>query len=320
MTIGDGHDLKSRRFAGDEVLQACYDKERVLGRGDSGSAVKKVQEALIILGIPVPKVGANGVFGGETELAVRSYQEARGLKVDGIIGAETIGNLDSEFYTGPPEPSASPSTEPQMSEIPTPLKPESPIRSPRASTIILEGESPVEPKVPPAPSVKEPKVPPVEEVPDLEPLHVPSVKHAHVPPVPPVREVSARPEHTLRHVKTKPSSAAPFAAPATPEIPKADSQGRKFHSSGIWNEDSYLEIQGGQSMHFKVKNLHVHASTIRIKANNGESQGATIQSQNSSDFEFSRDGKKSFDWRFDIETDSDTALLEWYLYSNWVPE
>ena len=26
MTIGDGHDLRSPRFAGDEVLEACYDK------------------------------------------------------------------------------------------------------------------------------------------------------------------------------------------------------------------------------------------------------------------------------------------------------
>ncbi|WP_440945446.1 peptidoglycan-binding protein [Methanosarcina sp. T3] len=320
MTIGDSHDLKSQMFAGEEVLQACYDNERVLQRGDSGSAVKKVQEALIILGIPVPGKGANGVFGGETEIAVRSYQEARGLKVDGIIGAETIGSLDSEFYTGPPEPSTSPSTEPQMSKIPTPLKPESPVRSARESTITLEGESPVEPKVPPVPSVKEPKVPPVEAVPDLKTLHVPSVKQVHVPPVPSVREVSARPEHTLRHVETKPPSTAPLAAPVPPEIPQADSQGRKFHSSGIWNEDSYLEIQGGQSMHFKVKNLHVHASTIRIKANNGESQGAAIQSQNTADFEFSMPGKEPFDWRFDIEVDSDTALLEWHLYSTWVPE
>ena len=88
MTIGDGHDLKSPRFAGDEVLEACYDNERFLQRGDSGSAVEKVQQALIFLGFPVPEVGANGIFGDETELAVRSYQEARGLKVDGVIGPD----------------------------------------------------------------------------------------------------------------------------------------------------------------------------------------------------------------------------------------
>ena len=58
MTIGDGHDLKSSRFAGDEVLEACLDKERVLRRGDSGPAVKKIQEALIFLRslYPVPEL------------------------------------------------------------------------------------------------------------------------------------------------------------------------------------------------------------------------------------------------------------------------
>lgn len=320
MTIGDGHDLKSSRFAGDEVLEACYDNERVLRRGDSGSSVKKVQEALILLGIPVPRVGASGIFGEETELAVRSYQEARGLRVDGIIGPTTIGSLDEEFPSKVKKHPVSPSTEPQVSEVPTPLVPESPVRSARASPVRLARDAPKPGRAPPVPSVEEPTVPSVEEVPALEPLRVPSVKSVHVPPVPPVREVSARPEHTLRHVETKPPATAPFAPPVAPEIPKADSQGRKFHSSGIWNEDSYLEIKGGQSMHFKVKNLHVHASTIRIKASNGESQGAVIQSQNAADFEFSRAGKEPFDWRFDIETDSDTALLEWYIYSNWVPE
>ena len=82
MTIGDGHHLKSSRFAGDEVLESCYDNERVLRKGDSGPAVEKVQRALIFLGFPVPRVGANGVFGDETKLAVRSYQEARGLNLD----------------------------------------------------------------------------------------------------------------------------------------------------------------------------------------------------------------------------------------------
>jgi peptidoglycan hydrolase-like protein with peptidoglycan-binding domain len=66
MTIGDGHDLKSPRFAGDEVLEACYDNESILRRGDSGPAVEKIQRALIFLGFPVPNVGANGVFGDET--------------------------------------------------------------------------------------------------------------------------------------------------------------------------------------------------------------------------------------------------------------
>jgi peptidoglycan hydrolase-like protein with peptidoglycan-binding domain len=318
MTIGDGHDLKSSRFSGDEVLEACYDKERVLRRGDSGSAIKKVQEALIILGIPVPEVGANGIFGDETELAVRSYQEARGLKVDGVIGSDTIESLDAEFPGVTTETPVLPTTEPQVSEVPTPLTPESPVRSPRAS--------PVEPvRAPPVPSVEAPEapVPPAQAAPVVEHVRAPLVEPVRAPPVPPVPEVSARPERATRPVGTpvgtKPPSTAPLVPPVTSSPPQADSQGRKFHSSGMWNADSFLEIQGGRSMHFEVKNLHALASTLRIKANNGESRDSVILSQTTADFEFSMVGKEPFDWKFDIETDSDTALLEWYLYSTWVP-
>ncbi|MHC1755264.1 MAG: peptidoglycan-binding protein [Methanosarcina sp.] len=319
MTIGDGHDLKSSRFAGDEVLEACYDKERVLRRGDSGSAVKKVQEALIILGIPVPEVGASGVFGDETELAVRSYQEARGLKVDGVIGPDTIESLDAEFSRVVPEPSVSPTTEPPVSEVPTPLVPESPVKSPRASPVRLSGDFPEPVKVPPAPSVEEPQVPPVQAAPVVEPVRAPLVEPVKAPPVPPVPEVSARPERVTRPAVTTPPSTAPLTPPVTPSPPQADSQGRKFHSSGMWNVDSSLEIQGGQSMHFEVKNLHALASNLRIKANNGESRDSIILSQTTADFEFSMVGREPFNWRFKIETDRDTALLEWYLYSTWVP-
>ncbi|AKB19602.1 MULTISPECIES: peptidoglycan-binding protein [unclassified Methanosarcina] len=320
MTIGDGHDLKSLRFADDDVLEACYDNERVLRKGDSGSPVKKVQEALILLGIPVPKVGANGILGDETELAIKSYQEARGLKVDGVIGSITIESLDGEFPSRALKHPASPSTEPQVSEVPAPLVPESPVRSPRASPVRLARETPKPVRAPPVSPVEKPVVPSVETVPDLKPLHVPPVKPVHVPPVPPVREVSARPKYVTRHIEKTTPSTVPLAPYVTSSLPQADSHNRKFHSSGMWNGDSFLEIQGGQSMHFNVKNLHAHASTIRIKPNTGESKSTVIQSQATANFEFSTDNKEPFDWRFDIKTDSDTALLEWHLYSNWVQE
>jgi peptidoglycan hydrolase-like protein with peptidoglycan-binding domain len=164
MTIGNGHDLKSQRFAGDEVLEACYDNERVLKRGNMGPAVEKIQQALIFLGFPVPNVGANGIFGDETDLAVRSYQEARGLDVDGVVGSETIGSLDEEFYIGPTEPSV-PAPEPHISEVPTPLEPESPVRPARAS--------PVAP-------VRAPEVPHV-RAPEVTGIHAPPVPKPEVP-------------------------------------------------------------------------------------------------------------------------------------------
>ncbi len=64
MTIGDGHDLKSQRFAGDEVLEACYDNERVLRRGDSGPAVEKIQRGSDIFGLSCAQCWSKWRFWG----------------------------------------------------------------------------------------------------------------------------------------------------------------------------------------------------------------------------------------------------------------
>jgi hypothetical protein len=53
--------------------------------GDSGPAVIDLQH---LLGI-----GADGVFGSETEQAVRAFQASRNLVVDGIVGSHTWGAL-----------------------------------------------------------------------------------------------------------------------------------------------------------------------------------------------------------------------------------
>lgn len=297
MTIGDGHDLKSPRFAGDEVLEACYDNERVLQRGDRGSAVRKIQQALIFLDFPVPKVGANGIFGDETELAVRSYQEARGLSVDGVVGPETIGSLDEEFFTGVPEPSISPGPEPQVSEVPTPLFPESPVRTPRAS--------PISPRAPEVPPVKVPRAPRVE---------APEVKV----PRPPTTTVVGSP-----HV-TRPTTTHAARPPRTPHATRVsetvvDSQGRKFHTAGtLSGSNSSFEAEAGKSVRLEVSNLNVKESSVMVKTNTGEAKESVLLPDTLVDFEFSAI-EEPFIWRFYIETDSEDSLIEWKLYSNWVP-
>ena len=93
--IGDGHDLTARRFSGNAVLEAVFDNEQVLKPGDSGTAVRLVQESLLAQGYNLPIFGADGDFGGETETAVRQFQINTGaVRVDGIIGAETMQLLD----------------------------------------------------------------------------------------------------------------------------------------------------------------------------------------------------------------------------------
>ena len=106
--LGDGHDLQSPRFAGDPVLEACFDNEALLQFGSQGPAVGKIQQALIDAGFPLPQFGVDNNFGGETQGAVRNYQRAHGLDPDGIVGPLTMGSLDAQFAAPGPGPAPAP--------------------------------------------------------------------------------------------------------------------------------------------------------------------------------------------------------------------
>jgi chitosanase len=56
----------------------------------SGNDIKAMQEALKKTGIPVD---ADGVFGQETDTAVRTFQRSKGLKPDGVVGPATRAAL-----------------------------------------------------------------------------------------------------------------------------------------------------------------------------------------------------------------------------------
>lgn len=303
MTIGESHNLKSARFAGDEVLEACYNNRRSLRRGDIDSSVEKVQRALIFLGFPIPEAGASGVFDSKTELAIRSYQEARGLKVDGVVGIETIGSLDEEFHTGPAtEHFVSPSTEPYLSDVPSPLVPKSPVKSPKMSPI-----SAPETRIPSIKTLKTPRAPHVER---------PAVKTPQ-PPVPPVAEPPILTTQAVPIEQTPPRISRPVPSHYAP--PMADSQGRKFHSAGTWKGNSSFEVEAGKSIHLEVTNHENIDSNIQIKSNTGEVAKFVLPSQTAVDLEFSMAEEEPFIWRFYIETDSKKSLIDWKIYSNWVP-
>lgn len=65
----------------------------MLSNGSSGSEVKKLQTALINAGYNVGSSGADGIYGSNTAAAVKAYQQANGLDVDGIAGDQTLGKL-----------------------------------------------------------------------------------------------------------------------------------------------------------------------------------------------------------------------------------
>ena len=69
-------------------------KHPTIRKGSSGSAVKECQADLIALGYDVGTKGADGKFGKDTLAAVKAFQKAESLKVDGIVGAKTWEALD----------------------------------------------------------------------------------------------------------------------------------------------------------------------------------------------------------------------------------
>jgi len=67
-----------------------------LHRGDEGSAVKKMQEALLLWDAKcLPEYGADGDFGSETEKALKAYQKEADLPVTGIYDEATRKALTS---------------------------------------------------------------------------------------------------------------------------------------------------------------------------------------------------------------------------------
>lgn len=78
----------------EHTIPEAPETRKTLRKGDKGDAVKSLQEQLIRLGYPLPKYGADGDFGKETEAAVKAFQMDKGLKADGVVGAKTYAALD----------------------------------------------------------------------------------------------------------------------------------------------------------------------------------------------------------------------------------
>jgi hypothetical protein len=75
--------------------------------GATGDAVSKLQLRLNAAGANVGDSGADGTYGPGTEQAVRNFQAAYGLNVDGVVGPETWAKL-YEVTGSPAAPGAKP--------------------------------------------------------------------------------------------------------------------------------------------------------------------------------------------------------------------
>ncbi len=77
----------------------------VFDKGDRGDDVKHVQTMLASLGA---KVGVDGIYGHETERAVKGYQMMNGLEADGIVGPKTMAALKEDAQRVPTQSAAAP--------------------------------------------------------------------------------------------------------------------------------------------------------------------------------------------------------------------
>ncbi len=89
--------LSSPRLAGNPLFENVSDNRAVIGIGDRGPEVRRIQQLLIDLGFRLPVSGANGNFATETENAVKAFQRREGLNDDGRVEATTINALDRAF-------------------------------------------------------------------------------------------------------------------------------------------------------------------------------------------------------------------------------
>lgn len=84
-------EVKKRLGGGSELRYG-----KTLRRGDKGSEVKRLQQDLIDLGYGsyMKPYGADGSFGAATENAVKAFQKANKLAVDGIVGPATQKKIE----------------------------------------------------------------------------------------------------------------------------------------------------------------------------------------------------------------------------------
>jgi hypothetical protein len=104
--MGDGHDLTATPIAGDTQLEDAYDGDnsKYVRSGAKGEVVKKVQSALLQVGQPLPEYGPDGDFGSETRNAVKDFQSSKSIDDDGIVGKDTLAELDKALVGGSPAP------------------------------------------------------------------------------------------------------------------------------------------------------------------------------------------------------------------------
>ena len=97
--------LRGPRFSGDPVLEECFAGRHRMLAPEQGLAVKRVQAALMELGLSVGPQRDDGIFGDDTGAAVSAYKASKDpplTPTDPVVGPGTSKALDDDLFFDPP--------------------------------------------------------------------------------------------------------------------------------------------------------------------------------------------------------------------------
>jgi 3D (Asp-Asp-Asp) domain-containing protein/peptidoglycan hydrolase-like protein with peptidoglycan-binding domain len=205
-TYQEKHGLVIDGIAGPQTIGAI----KVLEAGDEGDYVEELQGQLLDLGFY--EGNKDGLFGPLTHAAVKGFQSAQGIQVDGIAGPETYANL---YYTNPnpataaaeeavaatpaeEAPAEEPATEEPVAEEPAAEEPAA--EEPVAEEPVAEEPAAEEPAVEEAPAEEAP----VETAPETEEAQEPAEET--------VEEPAATEEPAVEEAEVQEEEAAPASS------------------------------------------------------------------------------------------------------------
>ncbi len=121
---GSASSVKSSSSSVSSKIKALGAAPGIMRPGDENSDVRKLQQALQILGYYNGKIDSD--YGSGTQAAVKAYQKAKGLTADGYAGERTIksifGSCNSKSLTTQAKPGSSSNSSATKSETSEPAK------------------------------------------------------------------------------------------------------------------------------------------------------------------------------------------------------
>lgn len=95
--MGDLAEQVTKQLQGAKPTPTPTPTRDYLQKGDSGSAVKKMQKMLIACGYSCGSAGADGQFGDDTLKALKLFQKKYKLATDGLYGPQTQAKLKTVY-------------------------------------------------------------------------------------------------------------------------------------------------------------------------------------------------------------------------------